>query len=369
MNIIKKMQEAEFEQILFCNDKNSGLIAIIAIHSTKLGPALGGTRIAPYKTEEEALSDVMELAKAMTYKNAVAGLYYGGGKGVIIADPAKDKNEILMRSYGRFVNTLGGRFITGEDVGTNEYDMLAVRRETSYVLGLPQAYGGGGNVSVPTAYGLWQGIKAASAHSFGNDSLKGRKVAVQGVGNVGSALCGHLKKEGAEIFISDIDEEKVKQVAKETGAKAVSNDEIRYLSVDIFSPCALGGILDDNTIAKLKCKIVAGAANNQLVDEIRHAKSLAARNIVYVVDYVVNAGGVISASNELIGYDSSRVFFEVGQIYDRVLKLLDTAQNNKVSTVEAAWIMAKKRFREETLLPNIACSYRPPLCSLPGKNV
>ncbi len=365
MDVLKDMRGNGFEQIVFCNDEDSGLRAIIAIHNTKLGPALGGTRIAPYKTGQDALSDVMRLSKAMTYKTALAGLYYGGGKGIIIADPATEKNEVLLRAYGRFVNTLGGRFITGEDVGSTEYDMLAIRRETSYVVGLPEEYGGGGNVSNPTAYGLWKGIKAAAAYVFDDDSLKGRRIAVQGVGNVGSVLCGYLQKEEAEVYISDIDEEKARRVADETGARIVANDEICFLDVDIFAPCALGGCLSEHIIPRLKCKIVAGAANNQLVDEVRHSKMLADRNIVYVVDYVINAGGVICAASELTGYDPRRVFFEVDQIYNRILNLLDIAKTNQVSTVEAASIMFNKRLKDESLIPRLAQGYRHPLKGLP----
>ncbi|ATW26444.1 leucine dehydrogenase [Candidatus Formimonas warabiya] len=369
MEVIESMNKYSFEQIVFCNDNKTGLKGIIAIHNTTLGPAMGGTRIAPYKSEEEALADVMRLSRAMTYKNAVAGLYYGGGKGVIIADPKKDKSEALMRAYGRFINSLGGRYIAGEDVGSTEEDMLAIRRETPFVIGLPKVYGGSGNVSEPTAYGIWKGIKASSAHVFGDPSLKGKRIAIQGVGNVGSSLCHYLKQEGAEIFISDVDENKVGMVAAQTGAKPVVNEEIHRLEVDVFSPCALGGILHDQTIPQLKCRIVAGAANNPLVHEEEHAQMLADRGIVYVVDYVINAGGVMCASNELIGYNPKRVYFEVDNIYNKVTEMLKIARDKNVTTAKAAMMMANRRFQDENNIPRLAYSFKPPMFSSPGPRI
>lgn len=369
MTVLERMNRFEFEQVIFCNDNRTGLKAIIAIHNTALGPAIGGTRITPYDSEEEALADVMRLSRAMSYKNAVAGLPYGGGKGVIIADPATEKNEALLRAYGRFVHTLGGRYVTGEDVGTTEEDMLAIRRETPYVIGLPEVFGGSGNVSEPTAYGIWKGIKASCANVFGDSSLKGRKIAVQGVGNVGSSLCRHLKEDGAQLFIADLDESKACRVADNTGAKQVSPKEIHTLDVDIFSPCAFGGILNDRTIPELKCRIVAGAANNMLADETKHSRMLSDRGIVYVVDYVINAGGAICASNEMIGYNRDRVYFQVDNIYNKVSELLNIADEQKVTTSEAALIMAEKRFRDEENIPRLPHCFKPPLCSLPGTTI
>ncbi len=369
MPVLEKMNKFGFEQIIYCCDNKTGLKAIIAIHDTTLGPAMGGTRIAPYKSEEDALADAMRLSRAMTYKNAVAGLYYGGGKGVIMADPKKEKNVTLMRAYGRFIHSLGGRYITGEDVGSTEEDMLAIRRETPYVVGLPKVYGGSGNVSEPTAYGIWKGIKASSAYLFGDASLKGRKIAVQGAGNVGSSLCGYLHEEGVDIFIADLDESKARLIAEKTGAKPVSPDEIHALDVDIFSPCALGGILNDQTIQELRCRIVAGAANNPLADEAKHSQMLAGRGIIYVVDYVINAGGVMCASNELIGYNPKRVYFEVDNIFNKVTDMLRIAEEKKVTTSEAAMIMAEKRFQDENNIPRISVCFKPPLFSCPGPKI
>lgn len=369
MPVLQRMKEFEFEQIIFCNDNKTGLKAIIAIHDTTLGPAMGGTRVAAYKSEEDALADAIRLSRAMTYKNAVAGLYYGGGKGVIMANPKTEKNEALMRAYGRFIHSLGGRYITGEDVGSTEEDMLAIRRETPYVVGLPKVYGGSGNVSEPTAYGIWKGIKASASYVFGDASLRGRKIAVQGAGNVGSSLCDYLKDEGVEIYIADVDESKATRVSRRTGAKPVPPGEIHTLDVDIFSPCALGDMLDDQTIPLLKCRIVAGAANNPLADEARHSRMLAARGIVYVVDYVINAGGVMCASNELIGYNAKRVYFEVDNIYNKVTEMLRIADARKVTTLEAARIMAEKRFSDENNIPRLSFCFKAPLFSSPGPTI
>jgi leucine dehydrogenase len=367
MNVIKDMRFAEFEQIAFCYDKNTGLEAIIAIHDTTLGPALGGTRIRPYATEEEALADVMKLAQAMTFKNAVAGLNYGGGKGIIIADPKKDKTETLMRAYGRFLESLGGRFVTGEDVGTDEFDMLAIRRETSYVIGLPELYGGGGNVSWATSFGLYRGIKAAVKHVFGTDSLQGIKFAIQGVGNVGSMLIPYLREEGAgDIYIADVDADRVAGVVREHGVKAVPPEEIHAQDVDVYAPCALGGSINDKTIAELKCRIIAGGANNQLADEEKHAKALKDKGIAFVVDYVINAGGVTSATSEILGYSRARSEFEVSRIYDRVLSLLSLAEAREVTTIEAAMIMARERLAEEKKLSGVRSGFRKALCPSPG---
>jgi len=367
MNVISNMCSGEYEQIAFCHDKNTGLKAIISIHDTTLGPALGGTRIRPYATEEEALIDVMKLSKAMTFKNAVAGLNYGGGKGVIIADPKKDKTDVLMRAYGRFLESLGGRFVTGEDVGTDEFDMLSIRRETSYVIGLPELYGGGGNVSWATSFGIYRGIKGAVKHVFGKDELKGIKIAIQGVGNVGSMLIPYLQEEGVStIYVTDVDTGRVAGAVKQYGVKAVPMDEIHAQDVDIYAPCALGGSINDKTIPELKCKIIAGGANNQLADEQKHAKILKDKGIAFVVDYVINAGGVTSATSEILGYSRARSEFEVSRIYDRVLRLLSLAEEKNITTMEAAMMMAQERLAEEKKLSGVHCGFRKALCPPPG---
>lgn len=347
----------EFEQVVLCKDELAGLKAIIAIHNTLLGPAIGGTRIYPYKGIDDALEDVTCLAQAMTYKTAAAGLAFGGGKAVIIADPREKTTELLV-SYGRFINTLGGRFITGEDIGADEHDMVTIRRETPYVLGLPESHGGGGNTSPPTAYGVLRGIKAAVAHKLGRNSLEGIRVSIQGVGNVGSHLARYLAEEGASLFITDIDPGKAQRLSEEVNATKVVPEEIYDLEVDVFSPCGLGKILNDATIPRLRCKIVAGAANNQLADENRHCRMLQGMDITYVVDYVINAGGVINGADEAMGYSRPRAYSQVDGIYDNVKRLLVTAENQGITTIEAARHMAEENLRAMRRLTPITVGYR-----------
>ncbi|MCS6837581.1 MAG: leucine dehydrogenase, partial [Bdellovibrionaceae bacterium] len=292
----------EHEEVVFCYDKTVGLKAIIAIHNTTLGPALGGTRMWDYKSEEEALIDVLRLSKGMTYKAAASGLNLGGGKAVIIGNPKTQKSEALFRAFGQFVNSLNGRYITAEDVGTCVTDMEHIFMETPWVTGIPKEFGGSGDPSPYTAHGVLMGIKAAVAFHLKTDSLRGIRVAVQGLGHVGYHLVGYLIQEGAQILASDIDPEKVEKVKKEyPQVTIVSPQEILFSACEVLAPCALGGIVNDETIPKLKCKIIAGGANNQLLER-RHGDHLKELGILYAPDYVINAGGLINVVVELEGY-------------------------------------------------------------------
>lgn len=345
-SIFDKLSEMDHEQVIFCSDPESGLRAIIGIHDTRLGPALGGTRMWQYASDFHALRDVLRLSRGMTYKAAVAGLNLGGGKAVIIGDPHKDKSEALFRSYGRYLEGLAGRYITAEDVGISEKDMEYVRMETKYVTGIPVVFGGSGDPSPYTALGVYQGMKACAKKVFGNDSLEGKKVAIQGAGHVSSNLAKLLAKENAKIFISDIYSEKAEQLAAETGATVVEPDLILEVDMDIFSPCALGGILNSETIPQLKCSIVAGAANNQLERQSIHGQQLIDRGIVYAPDYVINAGGVINVSSELEGYHPDIVREKVMHIYDVILNILHRAENLGITASEAADQVAEERLNK-----------------------
>jgi len=356
----------EFEQLVICKDEVSGLRAIICIHNTLLGPAVGGTRIYPYRTMDDAIEDVTCLARAMTYKTAMAGLSFGGGKAVIMADPATEKTTELLLSYGRFIDTLGGRFITGEDVGANEDDMLVIRRETPYVVGLPESHGGGGNTSPPTAYGVLCGIKAAVSHRLRSESLRGLRVSIQGAGNVGSNLARYLAKEGVALWVTDVDIDRAHRVAAETGATVVSPEEVYDLEVEVFSPCGLGKVITDETIPRLRCQVVAGAANNQLADEERHGRMLKEKGITYVVDYVINAGGVINGTDEAMGYSRPRAYRQVERIHDNVKALLETADAEGITTVEAAYRIAEDRLKAVRRVSPITVGDRAPFKVFPG---
>ena len=300
-------KQGEHEQVVFCHDPHVGLKAIIAIHNTSLGPALGGTRMWNYKNEDEALLDVLRLSKGMTYKAAAAGLNLGGGKAVIIGDPKTQKTEALFRAFGHFVNSLNGKYITAEDVGTTVTDMEHIYMETPWVTGIPKDFGGSGDPSPYTAHGVLMAIKASSMEKFGSDSLKGKRIAVQGLGNVGSNLVRYLKEEGAEIIVSDIDQARVKENCEKFAVKAVNPDEILFQECDILAPCAMGAIVNDNTITKIKAKVIAGGANNQLA-EGRHGDQLKEMGILYAPDYVANAGGLMNVFVELEGYSPERAF-------------------------------------------------------------
>ncbi|RKY86827.1 leucine dehydrogenase [candidate division KSB1 bacterium] len=331
------------EQVVFCRDYTSGLKAIIAIHNTVLGPALGGTRMWNFKSEEDALKDVLRLSRGMTYKAAAAGLNLGGGKAVIIGDPKKDKSELLFRAFGRFVESLGGRYITAEDVGTSVEDMEYVRMETDYVTGIPVEFGGSGDPSPVTALGTFHGMKACVEEVFGTDSLKDITVAVQGVGHVGYYLCELLHKEGAKITVTDIDADKVKKVVDEFGAKSVKPDEIYDVDAEIFSPSALGGIINKDTIPKFKFKIIAGAANNQLAIEKVDGPALVEKNILYAPDYVINAGGLINVYNELEGYNREKALNQAKSIYNILKKIFQISKEENIPTYEASNRLAERR--------------------------
>ena len=343
-SVFKEIEVLNHEQVVFCNDKKAGLKAIIALHNTSNGPAFGGCRMWNYKSEYEALYDVLRLSRGMTYKAAVANIELGGGKAVIFGDSKKDKNKNLFRSFGRFIEGLAGRYITAEDVGTNVENMEWVRLETSYVSGLSRSNGGSGDPSPVTALGTYAGIKATVKKKLGKDSLSGMKIGIQGVGNVGYHLCGYLKKEGAKLYVTDTDQRSLERVSKDFRANIINPEEIYSADLDIFAPCALGGILNNNTIPKLKCSIVAGAANNQLENEDVHAQKLKERDIIYAPDYVINAGGLINCANELNGYNRQKSLSQVRQsIYNNLLDVYKLSDEDEVNTNKAAMKIAKQR--------------------------
>jgi leucine dehydrogenase len=353
MDILKEIGKRNHEQVVFCADKESGLSAIIAIHNTALGPALGGARMWTYASDQEALIDALRLSRGMTYKAAVAGLNLGGGKAVILGDPNKNKTEALFRTYGRFVEGLGGRYITAEDVGTSVQDMEWVRMETKYVTGIDRALGGGGDPSPVTAVGVYHGIKACLQELTGSDSLKGKQIAVQGAGHVSSFLCGYLAEEGAKLFISDLYEKKAQDLADKTHGKCVEAESIYDVPADIFCPCALGAIINDKTIPRLKVKIVAGGANNQLADETKHGRMLVERGILYAPDYAINGGGLMSVANELEGYPRERALKQAEGIYGTITKIFDIAKHEKIPPYEASNHLAEERIASITHIRNL----------------
>lgn len=342
MEIFNYMEKYDYEQLVFCQDKQSGLKAIICIHDTTLGPALGGTRMWTYESEEAAIEDALRLGRGMTYKNAVAGLNLGGGKTVIIGDPRKDKNEAMFRAFGRFVQGLNGRYITAEDVGTTVADMDLIHEETDYVTGISPAFGSSGNPSPVTAYGVYRGMKAAAKEAFGTDSLEGKTISVQGVGSVAYTLCEYLNKEGASLIVTDINKDAVQRAVQDFGAKAVDPNDIYSVDCDIYSPCALGATINDQTITQLKAKVIAGSANNQLKDE-RHGDRLHELGIVYAPDYVINAGGVINVADELYGYNRDRAMKKVEMIYDNIAKVIEISKRDGIPTYKAADRLAEER--------------------------
>lgn len=338
--VIERMSKYNHEQLLFCNDNATGLKAIIAVHNTVLGPALGGTRMWNYNNELEALNDVLRLSRGMTYKNAISGLNLGGGKAVIIGDARKNKSEALFRRFGKFVESLGGKYITAEDVGISPKDMTYVNMETNHVVGLP---GKSGDPSPVTAYGVYMGMKAAAKIKYGSDSLSGKKVAVQGVGHVGEYLVEHLSKEGAQVFISDIHEDTLKRVASAYKATVVGLDEIYGIDMDIYAPCALGATVNDETLPQLKCSIIAGAANNQLKDETVHGVAVQDKDILYVPDFMLNAGGVINCYAEVKGLSAEWAKDKAAEIYNTTLNLVQRATETGTPTYVIANQMAEER--------------------------
>lgn len=341
MSTLEHMETEGHELVVYFYDKPTGLKAIIAVHSTKLGPALGGCRVWPYESEAAALNDVLRLSKGMTYKSAAMGLPLGGGKAVIIADPRKDKTPELWEAFGRAVDSLGGKYITAEDVGTDPEDLVVVHRVTEHVVGLPDT---SGDPSPVTAFGVFSGMQACLEYVFGNDDFSGRTVAVQGLGAVGMHLCRRLHEAGARLVVTDISQERVSQAVSEFGAQAVQPDDIYGVECDIFAPCALGAILNDETIPQLRASIVAGSANNQLA-EPRHGDTLRDREILYAPDFIINGGGLINVFNELSpgGYDRERALARVAQIRDQVAEAIQLAVERGISTAAAAVELAERR--------------------------
>ena len=341
MNIFDYMDEYDYEQLAMYTDKQSGLRALVCIHDTTLGPACGGTRMWPFATEEEAIVDVLRLARAMTYKSALAGLDLGGGKALIIGDPRTDKSEALFRAHGRVVNTLGGRFLTTEDVGTVVEDIVQMRKETPYAAGLPESMGGLGGAEVITGYGLYKGVQACCREVFGLDSLEGRTVAIQGFGKVAYSFARHLAEEGASIIASDIDEGRI-ALATEMGATIVAPEDIYDVECDVFSPCALGGVLNSDTIPRLRAPIVAGAANNQLLED-RHGEELRDAGILYAPDFAINSGGVIAIACELAGYGRDAALDMATGVYQTIADVIARSKSDGVTTAEAANRLAEAR--------------------------
>ncbi len=342
MSLFQTLGTTGHEEVVFCHHPESGLRAIIAIHNTKLGPALGGLRMWNYKTEEEALNDVLRLSRGMTYKAAVAGLNLGGGKAVIIGDAKKDKSEVLFRALGRFVNSLGGRYITAEDVGTDVNDMEWVFQETDYCVGVHQVHGGSGDPSPFTAYGVVQAIRASLQKKFGSEELGEHSYAIQGVGHVGYYIAKLLAEEGAKIFVCDIDDEKVERVVEEFGCERVPNDDIYDVEADVFTPSALGAIINEQTLPRFKFKIIAGSANNQLATEAC-GDELEKKEILYAPDYAANAGGLMNVSIELEGYDRERAIRMTRTIYHNVSRIFEIAERDGIPSWRAADRMAEER--------------------------
>ncbi len=338
--VIAQMSKYDHEQLLFCNDNATGLKAIIAVHNTVLGPALGGTRMWTYTNEMEALNDVLRLSRGMTYKNSISGLNLGGGKAVIIGDARSMKSEALFRRFGKFVNSLGGKYITAEDVGISPVDMTWVSMETDHVVGLP---GKSGDPSPVTAHGTYVGMKACAKEQFGSDSLSGKKVAVQGVGHVGEYLVESLAKEGADIYITDIHEPTLKRISETYGAKVVGLDEIYDIDMDIYAPCALGATVNDDTLSRLKCSIIAGAANNQLKNESVHGKAVMERGMIYAPDFALNAGGVINCYSEVKGLSPEWAMGKADEIYGTISNIVKRSISENVPTYQIANKMAEER--------------------------
>jgi valine dehydrogenase (NAD+) len=344
---VSPLSGAEHEQIVFCNDPASGLRVIIAIYSTQLGPGLGGTRFYPYHSDESALTDVLNLSKAMAYKNALAGLDLGGGKAVIIGDPSLLKSEALLRAYGRFVQSLNGRYITACDVGTYSRDMDIVARECKYVTGRTEPHGGAGDSSVLTAFGVFQGMRAAAEHAWGSPSLDGRVAAVEGVGKVGSHLVGHLIEDGAKVVVHDVNAAAAARITSRYAevTAVISREDLVSGDIDVYAPCALGGALDDQTVANLRAHIVCGGANNQLAHP-GIEKELVNRGILYAPDYLVNAGGVIQVADELEGFSFERAKLRAAEIFETTKRILAIADNENVAPSVVADRLAERRMSE-----------------------
>jgi len=342
-SVLEQMASMDHEQVLFCNDQATGLKAIIAVHNTVLGPSLGGTRMWEYRDDSEALTDALRLSRGMTYKSSLAGLNLGGGKAVIIGNSRTQKNEALMRKFGRFVDSLAGKYITAEDVGITTRDMEYVSMETDHVAGLPEYLGGSGDPSPVTAYGVYMGMKACAKEQFGSDSLSGKRVLVQGVGHVGEALVGMLVKEGAKVMISDIFQDKIQAIVDEHGVEVIDVENVYETEMDIYSPCALGATVNDETLSKLKCAIICGAANNQLADEAKHGRAVMDKGIIYAPDYLVNAGGIINCFWEINGYHKEAAMHQTEGIYDTTLDIFKKSAAENIPAYLAANKLAEAR--------------------------
>jgi len=335
------------EQVLFCSDPSTGLKAIIGIHNTVLGPALGGTRMWVYASEADALTDVLRLSRGMTYKAAISGLNLGGGKAVIIGDSRKIKDEALMRRFGLFVESLGGKYITAEDVGMTTKDMEYIHMETDHVVGIPETLGGGGDPSPVTAYGVYMGMKASAKKLYGGESLSGKKILVQGAGNVGGYLVDHLVKEGANVMIADIYQDNIKKVVdRNPSVTVVDAGDVFAQQMDIYAPCALGATINDDSIARMKCRIIAGAANNQLANEAQHGQMLLEKGIIYAPDFLINAGGLINCYSELEGYNRDRAMDQAEHIYDTTMTVLNKSEEEGKPTYQIANQMAEDRINK-----------------------
>mgnify|MGYP001192096333 CR=1 FL=1 len=343
MDIIKRLAEYDHEQLVYFNDVNTDIKGIIAIHNTYLGPSLGGCRMWNYTNEQEALNDVLRLSRAMTYKAAVAGLNLGGGKAVIIGDAKKQKSMDLFQVFGRVVNSLGGRYITAEDVGTNEKDMEVVYNETRYVTGIPKKLGGSGDPSPFTAYGVYMGMLACVKEKLALSSMNGLKVLVQGAGNVGMHLIDYLYNDEVELYVSDIDIDRCEYIKNKYNATIINPSDVFNVDVDIYAPCALGAVINEKSISQLKCDIIAGAANNQLFDENRDSELLSERNIIYAPDFLINAGGLINVYSEIKGYDREHALNQTKEIYNTTLEILRKAEIDCVTTHNAALSIAQQR--------------------------
>lgn len=353
-SVFNQLSKCAHQKVVFCSDENTNLQAIIAVHDTTLGPAVGGVRMWNYSTEGEALQDVLRLSRTMTYKAAISGLNLGGGCAVIIGDNRTEKTESLMRRFGRFVKSLNGSYIAGEDLGTTPRDMEYIRMETKYVTGLPEALGGSGDPTPIAAKGVLMGIKACIKERFGNDSLAGRSVAVQGIGHVGENLVHYLREENAKVYVSDINEERLYQVARKYGAEAVSNNNILDLEFDVYAPCAMGGTVNTETIKRMKCSIIAGSANNQLADENIHGKMLLEAGILYAPDYLINAGGLINCYSELHGYTRKRTMQLAENIYSATINVLKKSKAENIAANKAADSIAEMRIAD---ISQIKASY------------
>ena len=349
VSVIGNMHMMGHEQVVFCNDTETGLKAIIAIHDTTLGPALGGTRMWNYSNETDALHDVLRLSRGMTFKASISGLNLGGGKAVIIGDSSTEKTEALMKKFGEYVDNLGGKYITAEDVGMNTKDMEYVREMTRHVTGIPESIGGSGDPSPVTAYGVYWGMKASAKFKWGSDSLEGKTILVQGVGHVGENLVKHITEEGAKVFITDINEEKLEEVSSKYESKIIMGDAIYDMNMDIYAPCALGATLNTDTIFRLKCEIIAGAANNQLENEIVHAEMIKEKGIIYAPDFLINAGGLINVYSEINGYDREKSLNKTKKIYDTTLEILLKADQEDITTHKAALVIAEQRIQDRRI--------------------